>query len=138
MSPEKKHPHIERPSIEQLASLLEDKTPAMRELYLDVHRLMLEILPRVIYSVDCKDGMLGYGARQYGYDGWGMTALAAHNKWVSLMFMLGADLEDPGRLLEGTGKKMRHVKIHSPEQFAEKRSALRALIENAAKLNQDP
>jgi len=136
MSPEKKHPHIERPSLEQLTGLLENKTPTMRELYLSTHQLVLETLPDVTYSVDCKDGMLGYGARQYGYDGWGMAALAAHSKWVSLMFMLGADLEDPDQLLEGTGNKMRHVKIHSPEQFAEKRSALRALIENASKIKQ--
>ena len=137
MSQGKKHPHIERPSIEQLTSLFENKSPVMREIYLDIHRLVLETLPGVAYSVDCKDGMLGYGARQYGYDGWGMAALAAHSKWVSLMFMLGADLEDPDGLLEGSGKKMRHVKIHTPEQFNERLSALQALIEAASKLNQE-
>ena len=137
MSPEKKHPHIERPSIEQLTSLFENKSPVMREIYLDIHRLVLKTLPDVIYSVDLKDGMLGYGARQYGYDGWGMAALAAHSKWVSLMFMLGTDLEDPEGLLEGSGKKMRHVKIHTPEHFNERRSALQALIEAASKLNQE-
>jgi len=136
MSPEKKHPHIEQPSIEQLASLLENNAPAMREIYLDAHRLILETLPDVVYSVDCEDGMLGYGARQYGYDGWGMAALSAHSKWVTLMFMLGVDLDDPEKLLEGSGKKMRHVKIHSPEQFKENRSALLTLIEAASKLKQ--
>jgi hypothetical protein len=136
MSQEEKHPHIERPSVEQLFILLENKTPAVRELYLETHHLMLEVLPDVNYSVDCKDGMLGYGVRQYGYDGWGMAALSAHNKWASLIFMRGADLEDPDRLLEGTGKKMRHVKIHSPGHFEERRAALRSLIEAASKLNQ--
>lgn len=96
----------------------------MRELYLDIKRLVLETLPDVKYSVDCKDSMLVYGARQYGYSGWGMAALSAHSKWVSLMFMLGVDLEDPDRLLESTGKKMRHEKIHSPEQF--KKNAVRS------------
>lgn len=136
MSPEKKHLHIERPSLEQLASLLENKTPAMRKIYLETHRLILETLPDVVYSVDCEDGMLGYGARQYGYDGWGMAALSAHSKWVTLMFMLGVDLDDPEKLLEGSGKKMRHIKIHSPEQFKEIRSALLTLIEAASKLKQ--
>lgn len=137
MSPEEKHPHIDRPSVEQLASLLKNKASAMCELYLDTHQLVLDTLPDVIYSVDCKDGMLGYSAKQYGYNGWGMAALSAHSKWVSLMFMRGVDLEDPEKLLEGTGKKIRHVKIHSPEQFERKRSALQALIEAASKLNQE-
>jgi hypothetical protein len=137
MTPVEKHPHIEQPTIEQLTGLLKDNAPAIRELYLNTHQLVLDTLPDVIYSVDCKDSMLGYGARQYGYDGWGMAALAAHSKWVSLMFMLGADLEDPGKLLEGTGKKMRHVKIHSPEQLNEKRGILQALVKAASKLNQD-
>ncbi len=81
------------------------------------------------------DGQMGYGARQYGYNGWGMAALSAHNKWASLIFMRGADLEDNERLLEGTGKKIRHVKLRSPEQFEEKRSALSRLIRAASKLN---
>ena len=137
MSSEQKHPHIEQPTIEQLTGLLENKTPAIRELYLNTHRLVLETLPDVIYSVDCKDAMLGYGARQYGYDGWGMAALAAHSKWVSLMFMHGVDLEDPGKLLEGTGKKMRHVKIHSPEQLEKNRGTLKTFIKLASIINQE-
>ena len=136
MSQGKKHPHIERPSIEQLTSLLENKSPALRGIYLDIHRLVLETLPGVAYSVDCKDGMLSYGAKQFGYDGWGMAALSAHSKWVTFMFMRGVDLDDPEKLLEGSGKKMRHVKIHSPEQFKENRSALLTLIEAASKLKQ--
>ncbi len=98
MSPEEKHPHIEQPSLKQLTSLLDNKAPAVRELYLNTHQLVLDTLPDVIYSVDCKDGMLGYGAKQYGYNGWGLAALAAHSKWVTLMFMLGVDLEDPEKL----------------------------------------
>ena len=136
MSSVEKHPHIERPTIEQLTDLLENKTPAMRELYINTHRLILETLPDINYSVDCKDAMLGYGARQYGYDGWGMAALAAHSKWVTLMFMHGVNLKDPDNLLEGAGKNMRHVKIHSSEQFMEKHSALKAFIIAASKINQ--
>lgn len=32
-------------------------------------------------------------------------------KHVSVGFFRGAELEDPARLLEGTGKRMRHVKV---------------------------
>ncbi len=136
MSSKEKHPHIERPSAEQLGSVLQNKAPMVRQLYLNMHLLVLKTLPDVVYSVDCQDGQTGYGARQYGYNGWGMAALSAHNKWVSLVFMRGADLEDRDGLLEGTGKKIRHVKLRSPEQFEERRSALSRLIKAASKLNE--
>ena len=40
----------------------------------------------------------------FGY----VNAFKAH---VNVGFFLGADLEDPAKLLEGSGKRMRHVKI---------------------------
>jgi hypothetical protein len=47
-------------------------------------------------------------------------------------FFLGAQLEDPGRLLEGTGKRMRHVKLR-PERVLGvlDEAALRTLIDEA-------
>ena len=133
MGSKEKHPHIERPSAEQLADILQNKTPMVLQLYLNTHLLILETLPDVVYSVDCQDVQTGYGARQNGYNGWGMAALSAHNKWVSLVFMRGTDLEDKDGLLEGSGKKVRHVKLRSPEQFKERRSALSSLIKAASK-----
>ncbi len=124
------------PSEQQLADLVESRAPVIRQLYLDTHALVLETLPDVEYSVDTEDSMIGYGARQYGYDGWGMAALGAYTKWVSLMFMRGVDLEDPDGLLEGTGKSMRHVKLRSLKALGERREALVRMIEAAATLNQ--
>lgn len=132
----RKNPHIDQASDEQLAALLEGRAPELRQVYLEVHRLVLETLPDVAYSTDITDGMTGYGARQYGYDGWGMGALAAHKKWVSLMLFRGAHLDDPDNLLEGTGKNMRHVKVRSLDQLNEYRDALRALIEQASRFNE--
>jgi hypothetical protein len=79
--------------------VLQSRAPMIRQLYIDTHMLILETLPHVVYSIDCKDGQMGYGARQYGYNGWGMATLLAHKKWISLVFMRGTDLEDPDRLL---------------------------------------
>ena len=136
MNSEKKHTHMDTPSEEQLSRLVESKSPVVRQLYVDTHALVLETLPGVVYSVDTEDAMIGYGTRQYGYDGWGMAALGPYTKWVSLMFMRGTDLEDPEGLLEGTGKKMRHVKLRSLEGLGERRGALVSLIQAAAKLNE--
>lgn len=135
MSSVAKHPQIDQASDEKLADLLQGKTPEIRQLFLATHRLILETLPDVKYATDSDDGTTGYGIRQYGYDGWGMAALAAHARWVTLMFLSGTDLEKHTDLLEGAGKKMRHVKLRSMEQFAQQKNELRMLIEVAAKIN---
>jgi hypothetical protein len=136
MTSKEKHPHIDRPSEEQLVDVLQRTSPTLRQLYLDAHRLVLETLPDVQFSVDSHDGVMGYGARQYGYDGWGMAALGAQARWVSLMFMRGADLGDPSQILEGTGKNMRHAKLRSLDQLGERRGELQRLILAASRLNQ--
>jgi hypothetical protein len=41
----------------------------------------------------------------------------AFKKAVNFGFWRGADLEDPQEVLEGTGEKMRHVKISRVEQI---------------------
>ena len=48
-------------------------------------------------------------------------------------FMRGALLRDPGKLLEGTGKYLRHVKLRSVAEV--RRPEVRGLLEEAAKLN---
>jgi len=56
---------------------------------------------------------------------------------VTLAFMRGAVLPDPEKLLEGTGKGVRHVKLRSVAEV--KRPGVRKLIAEAAKLNRkDP
>ena len=58
----------------------------------------------------------------FGY----VNAFTSH---VNVGFFLGAELSDPSRLLEGTGKFMRHVKLR-PECEVDA-LALRKLIETA-------
>jgi len=48
---------------------------------------------------------------------------------VNVGFFTGAFLDDPGRLLEGSGKRMRHVKIRPDRPLDD--SALRVLIQQA-------
>ncbi len=62
------------------------------------------------------------GDAAFGY----VNAFTAH---VNVGFFLGAWLDDPAGLLEGTGKRMRHVKLR-PGQEPDA-AALAALIENA-------
>lgn len=62
------------------------------------------------------------GDAAFGY----VNAFSAH---VNVGFFLGAWLDDPAGLLEGTGKRMRHVKLR-PGQVIDAQ-ALAALIETA-------
>ena len=52
---------------------------------------------------------------------------------ITLIFPRGTSLADPARLLEGTGKNLRHVKLSDTAQL--RNSNLRALILESAALN---
>lgn len=45
----------------------------------------------------------------------GYVYIMPHKKWINLGFYKGADLKDEKSLMEGTGKKLRHIKMHSLE-----------------------
>lgn len=52
---------------------------------------------------------------------------------VTFGFTQGASIHDPDRLLEGTGKNIRHIKLKKPEQV--NHPGLRRLVQEAAVLN---
>jgi hypothetical protein len=127
------NPQRERPSKVEIEKALSGRDADLKKLYLKVHALMLKTLPGVNYTIDLKDGAMGYGAHQYGASGWGIAALACHSRWINLGFVSGARLPDPSRILEGSGKSVRHVKIRSKAELEERLQAVRALILAAAK-----
>ena len=55
--------------------------------------------------------------------------VAPKTKWVNLGFWHGVDLPDPDGLMEGTGKRLRHVKLRD---LATARSAAVARLVHAA------
>ena len=59
----------------------------------------------------------------------GFAYILPYKRWVNLGFYQGVDLTDPKGLLEGTGAKMRHIKIRSVDEA--KQPEVRALIEAA-------
>ena len=59
----------------------------------------------------------------------GYAYVMPHARWVNLGFYQGAALPDPEGLLEGTGARLRHVKVRSAEEA--RRPALRALLDAA-------
>lgn len=58
--------------------------------------------------------------------------VGAFARHASVGFFVGSELSDPAGLLEGTGRFMRHVKIHPGRSLDE--AALEALIRSACRL----
>jgi hypothetical protein len=59
----------------------------------------------------------------------GYSYILPHQNWVNLGFYKGADLPNTNGLLEGTGKKLRHVKVRSVEDA--ERPEIRMLMDEA-------
>ncbi len=90
--------------------------------------IVLEIDPEACEVVRLGDraATFGCGPRKM-IDGY--SYIMPFGSWVNLGFFRGATLADPQGLLEGTGKKMRHVKVRSLEDA--ERHGIRQLISDA-------
>lgn len=88
----------------------------------ELHELLLGLFPDAVLTAD--DENIGYGTTT-GYKGLKFT-VAPFSGYVRLGISHGASLPDPAKLMQGTGKVHRHVKIRSAEQLAD--PALRDLL----------
>lgn len=116
-----------------LATLLEPHTPAIRNVFSAVRELAREVMPDAQEQVDLPDRLLAFGfgppggVRMRGL----AVALIPHTAHVNVQLADGAELPDPTGIVEGTGKRIRHVKCRSVEDVA--RPALRALLADQAR-----
>jgi len=62
-----------------------------------------------------------------------VCAIVIHKDHVNLQFARGTELEDPEGILEGTGKKIRHVKINNTKEINS--NILKNMVVEAVKLN---
>jgi hypothetical protein len=102
-----------------------------REMALCLRTLILDVFPNGIEIIDPKSDIIAYGYNRT-YKGL-VFAIQPHMKHVNLMLSQAAKLPDSAKLLTGTGKQARHVKITSEEQT--QNPALRTLLEEALNLN---
>ncbi|CAM5618761.1 hypothetical protein SSPIM334S_02740 [Streptomyces spiroverticillatus] len=86
------------------------------------------VMPDAVEEVDEGARLLGFTFAPGTYKGL-VVGLVLHARHVNLMFAEGAAL-DGGGLLEGTGKKARHIKLRAAEDAADPRIA--ALLAEAA------
>ena len=73
----------------------------------DVRNMILELVPEMDEAIKWKN--LFY--EQNGF----VCAIVLHKDHVNLQFARGTELKDPAKMLEGTGKKIRHVKIYDSD-----------------------
>lgn len=89
-------------------------------------------LPDIVVQYDPGNGLLAFGRSMKMRDL--LFALIPHAGWVNLQLAHGALLPNPGGLIEGRGKRIRHVKVRSAEMAQDSRiaSIVRAEIEAQA------
>jgi uncharacterized protein DUF1801 len=104
----------------------------------DVRRLALQLRDIVLDEMaPCYENIydaysavaIGYGTSERLSDG--IFHIAVYGKGVNLGFNHGATLEDPNGILDGTGSRIRHIKIRTPEDLA--RPEIRSYIRRARK-----
>lgn len=91
-----------------------------------------EELPDVVVHYDGGNGLLAFGRSMRMGDL--LFALIPHAGWLNLQLAHGALLADPDGLIEGTGKRIRHVKVRTAEMGQDSRVAaiIRAEIQAQA------
>jgi hypothetical protein len=105
---------------ENLASHSPEVQAAARAL----EAVIREELPDVVVQYDPGNGLLAFGRSMRMRDL--LFALIPHGSWVNLQLADGAALANPDGLIEGTGKRIRHVKVRSGEAAAS--SAIRQAV----------
>ncbi len=100
--------------------------PSLRSVAEALRQLILESEPDLSESIK-------WGNPVYEKQG-KVCYLASTKAYVSLGFFNGAALTDPEGFIEGTGKKMRHVKVRSSEDI--RNELFSSWVREAIRLNQ--
>lgn len=105
-------------------------SPQARELARQARTLIQSVYPAVVEVPWPKQRVIGYGV--------GPKKMSEHFCYLSISkhhinvgFMYGAELPDPHKLLTGTGKLLRHVRITQSEEL--ENPTLRELLKVASK-----
>ena len=107
-------------------SWMSELEPSMREIAQALREIILQAAPGIAESIK-------WSTPNYARGG-NVCYLAANKGHVNLGFFNGAGLSDPDGLIEGTGAKMRHIKVKSLEDI--KPEVFASLVQEAVRLNE--
>jgi hypothetical protein len=104
------------PTPRALHNFLQPYDPLIRQLALNLRQVVLtELSPCCENIYDAYSAVaLGYGPSARLQDG--ICHIAVYTKHVNLGFNRGTTLPDPKRLLQGTGKWIRHMSFRTEEE----------------------
>jgi Domain of unknown function (DU1801) len=114
-------PHVERigtsPAVEaEFEQLLQPHAPAIADTARALRERLAAAFPEAVESVDFSNKLLAVGKSMAMRD---LTfAIIPHSAHVNLQLADGVELPDPDGLIEGTGKRIRHVKVRSADAAA--------------------
>jgi hypothetical protein len=98
---------------------LASHTPEVQAAARAIEAIIRAEQPDVVVHYDPGNGLLAFG-RSMKMAGL-LFALIPHASWVNLQLADGAFLPNPDGLIEGTGKRIRHVKVRTLSASAEPR-----------------
>jgi hypothetical protein len=93
--------------------LLSEHGPEIQAIERALRSTIRAAVPDAVEQVDFGNKLIAFG-RSMKMRGL-LFAIIAHRSWVNLQLADGAALPDPDGLVEGTGKRIRHVKIRTVE-----------------------
>ena len=104
---------------------LAELDPSLREIAQALRALILEAVPDLRESIK-------WNTPNYAKGG-NVCYLASNKGYINFGFFNGAGLPNPDGLIEGTGEKMRHIKVRRPEDI--RPQVFASLVQEAARLN---
>ena len=108
--------------------ILSDRPPPLQFLYRDIRQAILRLYPdsnELLYHTQALSSAYSV-SRQLKH---AFCHIAVYRNHINLGFNAGAELDDPGSLLQGTGARIRHGPIQGPADL--EKPQLIALIKQA-------
>jgi len=108
-------PLIQPPFPAEVGSFLSSYPPHVQAIALSLRSLVLSTAPDALEQVDLPARMLAYGFKNTYKDM--ICVIMPLKHAANLGFPRGSTLPDPQNLLQGTGKRARHIKIASLDEI---------------------
>jgi hypothetical protein len=101
----------------QLTAFINCYPPEMARAFKAARKKMRTLIPRGYELVyDNYNGLgIGYGPNERSPGA--VISILAYPRWITLFFLYGARLDDPKRLLEGSGSRVRSIRLKSPDDL---------------------
>jgi len=107
--------------VAQLDSFIDKFTPEVAVVTRELLAKMNARVPGATILVYDNYNALAIGFGPSERPGQAVLSLAVMPRWVTLCFLYGVGLPDPHGLLNGSGTRVRHVRLHTAEAFDDPR-----------------